>query len=83
MLPPVSVPIAAAARWAAVAAADPPDDPPATRVGSAGLRVAPTCGFTVVTPNASSCRLSLPSRTAPASASRVATAASALGTRSA
>jgi hypothetical protein len=34
MLPPVSEPIVAAARWAAVAAAAPPDEPPGIRVVS-------------------------------------------------
>lgn len=53
MLPPVSVPIAAAARLATVATADPPEDPPATRVVSNGLRTDPKCGFVLVTPAAS------------------------------
>jgi hypothetical protein len=44
MLPAPSVPIAAAARWAATAAPDPPDDPPGMREGSLGLRVVPVWG---------------------------------------
>jgi hypothetical protein len=39
--PPPSVPIAAAARPAATAAALPPLEPPGERFGSCGLRVAP------------------------------------------
>ena len=35
--PPVSVPVAAGSRRAATAAADPPDDPPGTRVLSQGF----------------------------------------------
>ena len=67
MLPPVSVPIVAAASRAAIAAPEPPLEPPGMRVGFHGLRVGPKCGLFVVTPNANSCVLSLPSRTAPAS----------------
>jgi hypothetical protein len=37
--PPVSVPVAAGSRRAATAAAEPPDEPPGTRVSSQGLRV--------------------------------------------
>jgi hypothetical protein len=82
MLQALSVPIAAQARWAATAAPDPPDDPPGMREGSLGLRVVPVWGLLVVTPKASSWVLVLPSRTAPASASRRATGASLAGTRS-
>ena len=39
--PPVSLPMAQSHRAAPTAAAEPPDDPPATRVGSAGLRTVP------------------------------------------
>ena len=39
--PPVSVPVAAGTRRAATAAAEPPEDPPGTRVGSHGLRTGP------------------------------------------
>ena len=37
--PPVSVPVAAGSRRAATAAAEPPDEPPGTRLSSHGLRV--------------------------------------------
>ena len=37
--PPVSVPVAAGSRRAATAAAEPPDEPPGTRLSSQGLRV--------------------------------------------
>ena len=39
--PPVSVPIAHGALPAATAAAEPPDEPPGTRVRSHGLSVGP------------------------------------------
>ena len=39
--PPVSVPVAAGSRRAATAAAEPPDEPPGTRVVSHGLRDRP------------------------------------------
>src|SRR5436190_14845385 len=52
MLPPVSVPMAPSASPAATAAPEPPLDPPGMRVVSHGLRVAPQCGLSVVTPNA-------------------------------
>jgi hypothetical protein len=41
MEPPVSVPIAQGALPAATAAAEPPDEPPGTRVVSHGLSVGP------------------------------------------
>ena len=39
--PPVSVPLAAGARRAATAAAEPPEDPPGTRVSSQGFFTGP------------------------------------------
>jgi hypothetical protein len=39
--PPVSLPSAAGTMPAATAAADPPDEPPAMRAASHGLRVGP------------------------------------------
>ena len=39
--PPVSVPVAAGTSCAATAAAEPPDEPPGTRVASQGLRTGP------------------------------------------
>ena len=48
--PFVSEPIASGTMFAATAAAEPPDDPPATRARSCGLRVVPKCAFSVVNP---------------------------------
>ena len=74
--PPVSEPRARGAKPAATAAADPPDEPPGTRVVSCGLRVAPKAEVSVEEPMANSSMLVLPITTAPASASRVTTVAS-------
>ena len=41
MEPPVSVPVAAAQSRAATAAAEPPEDPPGTRVRSQGFLTGP------------------------------------------
>ena len=76
MEPPVSVPVAAATRRAATAAALPPEEPPGTRVVSQGLRTGPKAEFSLAEPIANSSQLSLPSVTAPASASRATTVAS-------
>src|SRR5436190_11130099 len=65
-----------AAKPAATAAAEPPLDPPGTRVGSCGLRVGPNAEFSVEDPIANSSRFVLPTRTAPASRSRVTAVAS-------
>src|ERR1700741_3322907 len=65
-----------AATPAAPAAADPPDEPPGTRVTSCGFRVAPNAEFSVDEPIANSSRFVLPTITAPASRSRVTTVAS-------
>ena len=61
---------------AATAAAEPPEDPPGTRVVSWGLRVGPKAEFSVDEPIANSSRFVLPTITAPASASRRTTVAS-------
>src|SRR5205807_10425265 len=45
--PPVSEPSATGAKSAATAAAEPPLDPPGTREGQRGLRVAPNAEFSV------------------------------------
>ena len=45
--PPVSEPSDRGASPAATAAADPPEEPPGTRVGSQGLRVGPKAEFSV------------------------------------
>src|SRR5579864_9215189 len=76
ILPPVSLPSARVASPAATAAAEPPLEPPGTRIGSHGLRVGPYPEFSVLLPNANSSQLVLPSRIAPASRSRTVTVAS-------
>ena len=58
--PPVSSAIASGAIRAATAAADPPLLPPGTCAALYGLRTAPKCGFVLVKPSESSCRLVLP-----------------------
>src|SRR3954451_15820904 len=74
--PPVSDPSASGAKPAATAAADPPDEPPGTRVRSWGLRVGPNAEFSVELPMANSSRLVLPTMTAPAARNRSTTVAS-------
>ncbi|MCY1221347.1 hypothetical protein D9M72_334000 [compost metagenome] len=74
--PPVSVPVAAGARPAATAAAEPPDEPPGTRLVSHGLRTGPKCEFSLDEPIANSSILVLPSVTMPAAAMRSTTVAS-------
>jgi hypothetical protein len=58
------------------AAAEPPDEPPGTRLVSHGLRTTPNAEFSLPEPIANSSQLSLPRVTAPASPSRSSTAAS-------
>ena len=74
--PPVSVPVAPGTSRAATAAAEPPDEPPGTRVRSQGLRAGPKAEFSLAEPIANSSQLSLPSSTVPADASRATTVAS-------
>src|SRR5437016_4618245 len=76
MEPPVSEPRPSGASPAATAAADPPLDPPGTRVGSWGLRVGPKAEFSVEEPMANSSRFVLPITIAPAARRRVTTVAS-------
>ena len=84
MEPPVSVPVTAGARRAATATALPPDEPPGMRSVAQGLRTGAgaskptgaTAEFSLAEPMANSSQLSLPSVTAPASASLVTTVAS-------
>ena len=57
--PPVSVPVASGTSPAATAAAEPPDEPPAIRAASHGLRTAPKTGFSLADPMANSSQLSL------------------------
>ena len=64
--PPVSVPVAAGTRRAATAAAEPPEEPPGTRLGSQGLRTGPKWLVSLEEPIANSSMLVLPSTTAPA-----------------
>ena len=52
------------------ATADPPLEPPGERRMSCGLRIGPNAESSLVVPNANSCRLHLPSSTAPAFRSR-------------
>ena len=64
---------------AATAVAEPPEEPPGTRVRSQGLRVSPSAEFSVDEPIANSSMLSLPTRTAPARPSRSASVPSKRG----
>ena len=68
--PPLSLPIEPATSRAATAAADPPDDPPAQRARSCGLRAGPQIEARPVVPMPSSCCWATPTTTAPASRSR-------------
>ncbi len=74
--PPVSVPRAASASPAATATAEPLDDPPGTRRGSAGFTGVPDQGFTPLADQHSSVRLVLPAIRAPARLVVATTAAS-------
>jgi hypothetical protein len=73
--PPVSEPSAHGARPPLTAAADPPPEPPGTRVGSQGLCDGPKAEFSVEEPIANSSWLVLASSGAPALASRSTTVA--------
>src|SRR5256885_3121168 len=65
--PPVSEPSATETIPAATAAADPPDDPPGTRVVSQGFFTGPNAEFSFDEPMANSSQLVLPTTTTPAS----------------
>ena len=65
---------------AVTAAAEPPPEPPGTRVGSHGFRDGPQAEFSVEEPMANSSVLVLPSSERPASFTRAATVASNTGT---
>jgi hypothetical protein len=71
--PPVSDPSAIRTIPAATQAADPPDDPPGTRVGSSGFLAGPNAEFSVDEPIANSSMFVLPMTIAPAVRSRVTT----------
>src|SRR5215467_4637021 len=70
MEPPVSVPIPSGAWCAATAAAEPPEDPPGTRLRYQGLCDGPNAEFSVDDPIANSSILVLPRITTPAARSR-------------
>ena len=80
---PVSVAMPMSQRPAASAAAFPPDEPPVVRPGSRGFWTVPYQSFWLVTPQANSCRLALPTTTAPAATSRSTAVAVRIGTWSA
>src|SRR5512141_1391902 len=79
--PPVSVPVANGTMPAATAAAEPPDEPPGTRVVSQGFFTGPKLLFSLDEPIANSSMLLLPIDTAFAAASFSTTAASYGGTK--
>src|SRR4029077_20743166 len=81
--PPPSVPRASGPWPVATAAAAPPDEPPAVRERSHGLRVAPKSGLSVSGLCPNSGVVVLPTRMAPASRSRRTGTASSAGTWSA
>src|SRR5262249_35803478 len=81
MEPPVSVPSAARHWSAATAAAEPPDDPPATRVRLCGFAVGPKAEFSVEEPIANSSMFVFPTNTAPSRRSLSITVASNGGTK--
>src|SRR5437763_10885404 len=74
--PPVSDPRAAGTMRAATAAAEPPEEPPATRDGSHGFRVGPNAECSVEEPIANSSRFVFAAIAAPAARSRLITVAS-------
>ena len=72
----MSLPSDAGAMPVATAAADPPEDPPATRRTSHGLCVGPRALCSVLLPIANSSRFVLPITIAPAASTRSTTCAS-------
>src|SRR5439155_22718420 len=79
MEPPVSEPSAHGASPAETAAAEPPPEPPGTRVGSQGFRVGPYAEFSVADPMAKSSVLALPTSVSRAALHRPGTARSYTG----
>src|SRR5438876_219740 len=73
---PVSLPVPAMAKLAAIAAPVPPLEPPGVRLRSYGFRVCPPRELTVVPPRASSIRFAFASISAPASRNFLTTKAS-------
>ena len=61
--PPVSVPVVAGTKPAATAAAEAPDEPPGTRVGSTGFCTAPNAEFSFDDPMANSSQFNFPTHT--------------------
>src|SRR3954454_24579594 len=80
--PPRSLPSAIGTMPVASAAAAPPEDPPALRERSNGLRVAPNTGLKVCEPAPNSGVFVLPTSTAPASRTRTTKGSSSPGTLS-
>ena len=78
--PPVSEPSAHGASPPVTAAAEPPPEPPGTRVGSHGLCDGPKAEFSVDEPIANSSVFVLPSRRSPCALQRAATVESKTGT---
>src|SRR5947199_1920648 len=78
--PPVSEPSAHGASPPETAAAEPPPEPPGTRVGSHGLCDGPNAEFSVDEPIANSSVFVLPRRRNPCALHRAATVASKTGT---
>src|SRR5688500_16713908 len=76
MEPPVSVAVAKGARRAATAAAEPPEEPPGTRLGSQGFLTGPYQLVSFDEPIANSSMFALPIITIPASRRRLTTVAS-------
>ena len=74
----MSVPSANGTTSSAVTTADPPDDPPATRVSSAAFLVGPNAEFSVEPPCAKASKFALPMQIAP-SASNFSTAVACSG----
>ena len=81
--PPMSEPSASGTIPAASAQAAPPEEPPAERDGSCGLRVVPKTGLNVCEPAANSGTLVVPIGTAPARRIRSTIRSSVSGTCSA
>src|SRR6185436_3089210 len=71
--PRVSLPSAPIHSPAASAAAEPPEDPPGERAVSQGFLHVPKCTLSLITPNAHSCILVLPTNTLPAARSLLTT----------
>src|SRR5687768_611209 len=68
--PPVSLPNAIGTMPAATVAADPPEEPPGTRVGSSGFRTGPYALYSFDDPIANSSQFVFPITTAPAARRR-------------